>query len=163
MVEGHASPVSALTHPILEDLKQKFGNAIEGAFVQRKDRVWFNVPAEKIIEVAQYLKGLGFDHAVSVSGVDYLEEKTIAVHYFLSSYTKDDLKDLVISMRVKLPRDSPKMPTLTTIWPSAEWHEREQYEMFGIIFEGHPKLEKLILQDNWDGPPPFRKDFKLMG
>jgi len=139
-----------------------FGEAIKDARVQPQDAIWFTVPVAKEVEVAEYLRGIGFDHVISVSGVDWLEEKVISIHYFLSSYNPE-LRKTIVSMQVRVNRDDPRIPSLTRIWPSAEWHEREQYEMFGIIFEGHPRLEKLILQDNWDGPPPFRKDFKLYG
>jgi NADH-quinone oxidoreductase subunit C len=53
------------------------------------------------------------------------------------------------------------LPSLTPIWESANLFERETYEMFGVNFEGHPNLQKLLLQDNWDGPPPLKKDLKI--
>jgi NADH-quinone oxidoreductase subunit C len=112
-------------------------------------------------DVATRLKNFGFDHTVAVSGVDHLSEEKIEVVYFLSSYSLDDLKHIVLLLKVELDRDNPSLPSLTPIWESANLFEREAYEMFGINFEGHPDLRKLLLQDNWDGPPPLRKDLKI--
>jgi len=93
--------------------------------------------------------------------VDHLSEEKIEVVYFLSSYSLDDLRYIVLLLKVELDRDNPSLPSLTPIWESANLFEREAHEMFGINFEGHPDLRKLLLQDNWDGPPPLRKDLKI--
>ena len=98
---------------------------------------------------------------MSVSGVDRPDEKKIEVVYFLSSYSRDDLRRIVISLRVKADRENSRLPSLTPVWESADLLERETYEMFGVNFEGHRDLRKLLLQDNWDGPPPLRKDLKI--
>jgi len=142
-------------------IRNELGNAVDEVTSQRKDRISVVARKDTLREVAQGLQRLGFDHAVSVSGVDLLEEKKIEVLYFLSSYSRDDLKHLVLSLRVKLDRESPSLPSLTPVWESANLFERETYEMFGVNFEGHPNLRKLLLQDNWDGPPPLRKDLKI--
>ncbi len=83
------------------------------------------------------------------------------VLYFVGSYLVNELHFIILTLRVELDRTNPTLPTLTGIWESANYFERETWEMFGITFEGHPKLEKLLLQDNWDGPPPMRKDMKF--
>lgn len=146
---------------IVTGVKEQLGNAVEEVRVDRKGRMSVVARRETVREVAAYLQRLGFDHTIAVSGVDRVSEKKIEVVYFLSSYSRDDLKHLVLSLKVQLDRENPSLPTLTSIWESANLFERETYEMFGVNFEGHPNLQKLLLQDNWDGPPPMRKDLKF--
>jgi len=151
---------STIEQGIAADLREQLGNAVQ-AKVDRKGRMSVVVPREFTRDAAVVLQDLGFDHTIAVSGVDYPGDKKIEVVYFLSSYSRDHLKHLVLSLKVRLDRENPSMPTLTSIWDSADLFEREAYEMFGVNFEGHPNLQKLLLQDNWDGPPPMRKDLKI--
>jgi len=152
---------SAPEQHIAMAIRAQLGNTAEEVRVHRKDRMSVVSRKETVREAAQRLQRLGFDHTVSVSGVDRPDEKKIEVLYFLSSYSRDDLKRIVLSLRVKADRENPSLPSLTPIWASADLFEREAYEMFGVNFEGHPNLRKLLLQDNWDGPPPLRKDLKI--
>lgn len=152
-----ASP-STPEEGIAAAVKKQLGSAVEDVKVDRKGRMSIAARRESIRDVAAWLQRLGFDHTIAVSGVDHLSEKRIEVIYFLSSYSRDDLKHLVLSLKVQLDRENPSLPTLTSIWESANLFEREAHEMFGVNFEGHPNLQKLLLQDNWDGPPPMRKD-----
>lgn len=146
---------------IAASIKEQLGIAVVEVRVDFKDRVTVVARRETINEVANWLQRFGFDHTLAVSGVDRLAEKTIEVIYFLSSYSRDDLKHLVLLLKVQLDRESPSVCSLTPIWESASLFERETYEMFGVNFEGHPNLQRLLLQDNWDGPPPLRKDLKI--
>ena len=151
---------SAIELDIAAIVREQLGNATQ-VKVDRKGRVSVIVPREFARDAAVGLQRLGFDHAIAVSGVDYPSEKRIEVVYFLSSYSRDDLTHVVLSLKVQLDRENPSMPTLTAVWESVNFFEREAYEMFGVNFEGHPNLQKLLLQDNWDGPPPMRKDLKI--
>ncbi len=139
-------------------VKEQLGSAVEDVKIDRKGRLSVVARRETIEEIAAWLERYGFDHTIAVSGVDYPSEKRIEVVYFLSSYSRADLKDLVLSLKVQVDREDPSLATLTSIWESANFFERETYEMFGVNFEGHPNLQKLLLQDNWEGPPPMRKD-----
>jgi NADH-quinone oxidoreductase subunit C len=152
--------LSAIEQDIAVGVGEQLGNGTQ-VKVDRKGRMSVVVPSEFVREAAARLQGLGFDHAVAVSGVDYPSEKRIEVVYLLSSYSRDDLKHVVLSLKVQLDRENPSMPSLTSVWESANLFERETYEMFGVNFDGHPNLQKLLLQDNWDGPPPLRKDLKI--
>jgi len=143
---------------IVSTLKGQLGNALKDARVERRGRISVIPLRETVREVAASLQRLGFDHAIAVAGVDYPNEKSIEVVYLVSSYSHDELKHIVLSLKVQVDRESPRLPTLTTIWESANLFEREAHEMFGVNFEGHPNLQKLLLQDNWEGPPPMRKD-----
>jgi NADH-quinone oxidoreductase subunit C len=151
---------SAIEQDIAVVVGKQLGNGMQ-VKVDRKGRMSVVVPSKFVREAAAHLQGLGFDHTIAVSGVDYPSEKRIEVVYFLSSYSREDLKHVVLSLKVQLDRESPSMPSLTSVWESANFFEREAYEMFGVNFEGHPNLQKLLLQDNWDGPPPLRKDLKI--
>lgn len=151
---------SAIEQDVAAAVGEQLGSAAQ-VKVDRKGRMSVVVLREFARDAAVGLQRLGFDHAIAVSGVDYPSEKRIEVVYFLSSYSRDDLKHLVLSLKVQLDRENPSMPTLTSVWESANFFEREAYEMFGVNFEGHPNLQKLLLQDNWDGPPPMRKDLKI--
>jgi NADH:ubiquinone oxidoreductase subunit C len=146
---------------IASAIKEHLGAGVENVAVIRKNRISVVAHAESAREVASWLQAFGFDHTLAVSGVDYPPENRIDVVYFVSSYSRDDLKGMIILLTVHLGRESPALPSLTPIWESANFFERETYEMFGVNFEGHPNLKKLLLQDNWDGPPPLRKDLKI--
>jgi len=151
----------AVERDVTEIIIGQLSGAVDEAKVDRKDRISIVARRDKVQRVARSLQQLGFDHTIAVSGVDHPAEKKIDVVYFLSSYSHDDLKHLVLSLKVQLDRENPSLPTLTPIWESANLFERETSEMFGVNFEGHPDPTKLLLQDNWDGPPPLRKDLKI--
>jgi len=157
-VTAHLLP---LEEHVAATIKERLGSSVEDVKAERKNRISVVARADALTTVAEWLREFGFDHTIAVSGVDRLSEKRIDVVYFLSSYSHDDLKHLVLLLKVELDRDSPSVPSLTPIWESANFFEREAYEMFGINFQGHPDLRKLLLEDNWDGPPPLRKDLKI--
>ena len=108
-------------------------------------------------EIAQFMlrdPRLQFDWLASLSGVDYVADGKMCVVYDLWSF------ELRHSFAVKVfcPRDNPHMPTVVDFWPAADWHEREAYDMFGIIFDGHPDLRRILCADDWEGFP-LRKDY----
>ena len=147
---------------LLQKLKEQFPNDIKGTRVVRRSRPEINVPAEKIRDVALFLRDqLGFDHANGVSGIDYNREGRFEIVYHTSSHQIREMRDLVLAVKESIPRNTPKAPSLVSVWPGVENFERETFEMFGIQFEGHPRLEKLFLTDNWDGPPPLRKEVRF--
>jgi NADH:ubiquinone oxidoreductase subunit C len=114
--------------------------------------------------LAIYLRDTeGFDHVTSVTGIDYPSKNLVTVTYHLGAYAKSAVRRIVLSISMDLPRQDPKMPSLSLIWPSAEYHERETHEMIGVIFQDHPDLSLLLLPEDWTDKPPLRKDFKLRG
>ena len=155
-----ATPFGA-EEEIARAVTEQLAGTVEEVKVTRKGRMYIVARKDTVKEVAIWLQRFGFDHTIAVSGVDHPTEKKIEVLYFLSSYSREDLKRVVVSLRVQLDRENPSLPTLTPVWESANFFEREAYEMFGVNFEGHPNLQKLLLQDNWDGLPPLRKDLKI--
>lgn len=129
------------------------------------------VPSDNVHDAALYAKELGFDHAESVTGVDYPEDGEIEVVYHLSSYTKPDLEQTILALATRTTReenpkpgsDSTRLPTLRDVFYSVEFHEREIFEMLGVYFEGHPDNRRLLLPEDWADLPPLRKDFAIKG
>jgi NADH:ubiquinone oxidoreductase subunit C len=148
---------------ISDNIAVKFGEDIISVDFKPR-RIKVNVKQTRFGDIARYLNDhLGLDHVVSVSGVDYVKENEIEVVYHVASYGQEDIGDLVIALAVRLPRDDAKTPSLIELWPGAEYMERETFEMIGVVFEGHPRMERLILPEDWNDIPPLRKDFKNPG
>jgi len=139
--------------------------ALEGKFtilgkIQFRGETTLLIRREDIVEVCKYCKeSLGFDFLIDVSSVDnFGQEPRFEMVYELSSIATNE------HLRLKFPvsEDEPEVPTVSGIWPTANWHEREIYDMMGISFAGHPDLRRILM---WDGYPyfPLRKDFPLGG
>ncbi len=147
---------------IIRKVREQFAADVKEARVIRRGRPEIVTSPDKIRDIALFLRDqLGFDHANAVSGVDYNREARFEIIYHTSSLGNKEVRDLVLALKESIPRNTPKAPSLVTIWPGVENFERETFEMFGITFEGHPRLEKLFLTDNWDGPPPLRKEVRF--
>ncbi len=159
------SQVSPRLSSVLERLKSLLGEKVL-VVVDRKI-VKVTVPPDSILEAAAILKENGFDHVKGVTGTDLValtpSEKAIEVIYHAGSYLDDALAPFVVNLATKLDRNRPEMPSLTRVWPSAEYHERETYEMLGVIFKGHPNLKRLLLPEWWRDIPPLRKDYSPPG
>jgi NADH-quinone oxidoreductase subunit C len=160
----------------VDQLKQKFGDKISGANLENVDP-WIEVAPEGIVEVCQYLRDeptLAFDYLNCVSGVDYLhtDEKKAAkspwqphtevVYHLFSMQHKHSLV-----LKVILPRwqddvvgTPPKIPSVSGIWSTADWHEREVYDLSGVDFTGHPNLRRILCPEDWIGYP-LRKDYEM--
>jgi NADH:ubiquinone oxidoreductase subunit C len=127
-------------------------------------RIKIDVNPADIVEVATFIRdNLGFDHAEAVSGTDYPKDDQIEVIYQLGSYSRDDLEGHVFSLATRTNRDDARLPTLINVYRSAEYHERETFEMLGVYFEGHPRNERFILPEDWADLPPLRKEFRIRG
>jgi NADH-quinone oxidoreductase subunit C len=115
---------------------------------------------DNLVDVAQLLRDdadLNYILLENLCGVDYLgREPRFEVVYHLFSFEHMHR----VCLKVQLPEDDPVVPTLTGLWPTANWQERETYDMFGIIFEGHPSLERILMPEDWEGYPQ-RKDVPL--
>jgi len=143
---------------IVEKVKSKFKDAIVDANVQRKARIITSAKKDRVLELASYLKReLAFDFVVSVCGLEMPQENEFTVVYhFWSTSNK-----ILLTLKIKVPKETPDMPSITPIFESANWHERETHEMWGIKFINHPDLGMLLLPEDWSEKPPQRKDFKL--
>jgi len=114
------------------------------------------VKAESLLEIAGYLKetpGLDFDYLTAITAVDYID--CFEVVYQLTSLEHNH--SLVLKSRC-YNRDNPTLPSVVSLWRGADFQEREIYDLFGISFEGHPNLKRIVLWDGFQGHP-LRKDF----
>jgi len=144
----------------VDQLKSRFPEAIKEAKVDRAFRVTISFERDHLLEVAKFMRDeLGFDHVKGVAGVDFPTQKKIEVLYFAGSYSRSEQP--IVTLKTELPRDNPTISSITSVWESAHFHERETFEMFGVRFQGHPDLRKLLTLDNWEGPPPMLKDIKF--
>ncbi len=139
-------------------LKEKFGDAVLGATEFRGEHT-LQVTFAGAKPLLKYCRDeLNFDYLVDISSLDHLgEEPRFEMVYELYGY--GHLLHLRIKTRIP---DGEDMPSVTDIWPTADWHEREVYDMMGIRFAGHPDLRRILM---WEGYPyfPLRKDFPLAG
>jgi len=137
---------------LLDEIKSKF--KVDGR-VQRKQRIWVSTDKNKLIEMCNWLKDHGFVHLSAISVTDWLEDGKYELTYHLWSY--DD--NILVTVKTKINREKPTISSVMPIWrESAQIHERELHELFGVEFEGNSDLAPLFLED-WGGPPPFKKDF----
>lgn len=143
-----------LKSEVLDEIKKALGDKVMKAWVQRERRLYIAVKGENILEVAKAVKEMGFDHLSSISGVEY--EDRMECVYHIWSYSKGKL----LTVRTLVSKDDPKIDSLTSIWKSADWHERETYDLMGMVFEGHPDLRRILTSDDFKGHP-LRKDFEL--
>jgi NADH:ubiquinone oxidoreductase subunit C len=156
--------------PRLSTVVERLRDLLQGkvlSVVADKKIVKITVSPDAVKEAAAILKEMGFDHVKGVTGTDLValtpSENAIEVIYHAGSYLDDSLATLVVNLATKLDRSRPEMPSLTTIWPSAEYHERETYEMLGVVFRGHQNLRRLLLPEWWSDIPPLRKDYTPPG
>ena len=137
-------------------------SAIEKVVVDR-DEITFFVRREKLLGFVQVLRDdptLRFEMCISVSGVHYPMEaarELHAVYHFLSI-----THNRRIRVEVVAPDADPHIPSIVAVYPTADWHERETWDFFGIIFDGHPALTRIEMPDDWPGHPQ-RKDYPLGG
>jgi len=114
----------------------------------------WRVDAAGLPDTARRLRAAGFDYLLFMTAVDRPEAARFEVVYLLTRY--DDGRQLALLADV--PREAPEIDTVSGIWAGADWHERETYDMFGIVFRGHPFLRRILLDDDWPGHP-LRKDY----
>jgi NADH-quinone oxidoreductase subunit C len=137
-------------------LSEKFGDKV----IESKLGViapWSVVDPAVILDVATFLKSdprLLMDHLELLGGVDFKDR--VEVVYVVNSVRNNHR----YTIKCKLPRDNPNLSTVESVWSVANWHEREAYDMFGIVFEGHSDLRRILCPDDWEGYP-LRKDYKF--
>ena len=142
-----------------------FDAAVEKVVVDRGELTLY-VKREHLLGIAGALRNdqsLRFELLSSVSGVDYLEETTpdsarLHAVYHLTSMTYRRRVRLEVAVTVS----DPHIPSVTALYPTADWQEREAWDMFGIVFDGHPGLTRILMPDDWPGHPQ-RKDYPLGG
>jgi NADH-quinone oxidoreductase subunit C len=143
-------------HEIAALLAEKFDKKI----LESKTDVlnpWSLVDPAAISEICNFIRfddRLNMDHLELLGGVDYQDRlEVVYILYSMKLHHRYTLK-------CNLPREAPKIQTVETVWSVANWHEREAFDMFGIEFEGHSDLRRILCPDDWEGYP-LRKDYKI--
>jgi len=140
---------------LLQVLRQRFSEEIISVFEKSPKRVYIQIQPDAIVKLAQYLFKEIQARFIIASGVDGRNQMEILYHF-----TVEDI-DLVISLRVTLPKTKLEIASLTSVFTAAHWIEREIHELLGINFVGHPKLKRLLLPEDWpEGVYPLRKDYQ---
>jgi NADH-quinone oxidoreductase subunit C len=145
---------------LARQLKGKFGDLISEPTGFRGELSLKISEAERIVEICRFAKTeLGFDYLVDVSSLDNYgdDPRWVVVYHLYGIASKQYLR-----LSVSVTEEKSELPTVTTVWRTADWHEREIYDMMGIRFRGHPDLRRILM---WEGYPyfPLRKDFPLAG
>ncbi len=147
----------------LELLAQDLAARADGdsvlATVYFRDRATIVVDPQAIVPTLQQLRGKGYAALMSVHGVDYYpEEPRLGVHYELLDMSAVDR----LTVKLRVPLDNPHVPSVTPDWPTADHQEREIYDMFGVIFDGHPDPRRILMPEDYEGHPQ-RRDFPVGG
>jgi NADH-quinone oxidoreductase subunit C len=120
------------------------------------------VPLERLVRTAEYLAtepSLRFSFLSDITPVDrYPIEPRFEVNYHLLSIERRER----LRLKVRVPGSEPVVPTVISVWPTANWHEREIFDLFGIRFQGHPDLRRILMPEDWEGYP-LRKDYPVEG
>jgi NADH-quinone oxidoreductase subunit C len=142
----------------LELLAQDLGeDVVETVFF--RDKAAIEIAPGAIRQTLATLRGKGFEFLASVHGVDYYpEEPRLGVHYELL-----DMKALDrLTVKLRVPTENPRVDSVAPDWPTADHQEREVYDMFGVLFDGHPDLRRILMPEDYEGFPQ-RRDFPIGG
>jgi NADH-quinone oxidoreductase subunit C len=156
-------PYGGYFDQVADDLERAyplFNDAIEKVVVDRGELTLF-IKAARLVDVAKILRDqLRFEMCIGVNGIHFPEETSRELHavYSLLSITRNQR----IRLEVCVSEKEPHIPSVVEVWAGANWHERETYDMFGIIFDNHPGLTRILMPDDWSGFPQ-RKDYPLGG
>lgn len=146
------------TETIFKYIEEKLEEADFSYNPVESGQPWITVSPDSIQVVATFLRDdseLLFDTLMCLSGVHYPKEEMVGVTYHLHS-TKYAHS---LALKVKVPVNEPRIPSVEPVWKTADWHEREAWDMYGIIFENHPNLTRILCPEDWEGHP-LRKDYE---
>ncbi|MCL6634942.1 MAG: NADH-quinone oxidoreductase subunit C [Peptococcaceae bacterium] len=138
---------------LVAELKEKFPG------IEVDEKLAVTVPAGDLVALMQELKDnpeYDFNYLTNLTAVDYPENFVVVYNLvsFCHGYT--------LMVKVKADKEDPQVPSLVPLWGGANWQEREVYDLFGIVFAGHPNLKRILLDDGFEGHP-LRKDFQWVG
>ena len=143
---------------IAQELRERDAESVLET-VHFRDKAAITVTANSIRETLEWLRTKGFTFLASVHGVDYFpEEPRLGVHYELLDMREVDR----ITVRTRVTLDDPVVPSVTPEWPTANHQEREVYDMFGVHFDGHPDLRRILMPEDYEGHPQ-RRDVPVGG
>ncbi len=148
-------------NPILAKIRAWHPEAIAD-LISFRGEITVVVPRQHLRPLAEFMYSdpdLKFTYLSDVTGMDRFPiEPRFELNYHLLSLSRRE----TIRLRVRLPGEDPVIETVIPVWPTANWHEREIFDLFGIHFEGHPNLRRMLLPDDWEGYP-LRKDYPVEG
>ena len=153
---GGAAPLS----PDLEKLASQVAERLP--FLERDTATVglpaFRVAPDRLLEAAGGVRDVGLEYLTCLSGVDYAEHIEVVYHVFSVAHPGRGLV-LKVSAPKPDPRGLAELPSVTGIWPGADWHEREVFDLLGVRFTGHPDLRRILMPEGFDGGYPLRKDY----
>jgi NADH-quinone oxidoreductase subunit C len=158
-VEAH---VPERLQPMITALRDRFDWLDSDDISGHRGEVTVELPRERVVEVAAFLRdheATRFEHLSDLSGTDYPDRPDrLCVDYHLYSFEHN----VRLRLKVRVTVSDPHIPTVTEVWPTADFHEREVYDFFGVRFDGHPNLIRILMPEDWLGYP-LRKDYPLGG
>lgn len=140
---------------LLAKVNNKLGAEVK--IVQEPPDLVVEIPRERLVEFALWLRDdpeLKFDFLIFVTAVDRIDYLEVVYRARSMEFGHE------IMFKVIVPVDNPEVPSLTSVWPAANWDEREIYDLFGIVFTGHPNLRRILLPDDFEGHP-LRKSYPV--
>ncbi len=144
---------------LAQDLAARAGADAVLATVYFRDKAAIEVDPATIEATLEHLRAKGFAALMSVHGVDYYpEEPRLGVHYELLDMSAVDR----LTVKLRVPLANPHVPSVTPRWPTANHQEREVYDMFGVVFDGHPDMRRILMPEDYEGHPQ-RRDFPIGG
>ena len=148
-----------------KSIKEKLESTFKDlkVIIPEESRIAVTAETHSVLAILRFLKDTGFNHLALISAVDWIEDDFFELCFILTSYMQNNVEytdspRLHIILKTPIPREKPQFQTAIGIFPNAEPYERELHELFGIKFEGHPRLTPLLLEREYE-IPPFRKDF----
>lgn len=141
---------------IADRLNGRFPDCVKSVETAMAGDPFLVIAPAQLAEVCRFLRddpALSYEWLMCLSGADYPPDR-IEVVYHLYSQNHDSK----LVLKVQLDRNDPKVPSVESVWRMADWHERECYDMFGVVFENHPDLRRILLPFDWEGYP-LRKDY----
>lgn len=148
-------------NPIVRKLRGWNAQAVAETWLFR-DELTIVVPRENFHLAAEFLRGdpkLQFTYLSDITGVDrFPVEPRFELNYHLLSLTQRER----LRLKVRVSGSDPAVESVTAVWPGANWHEREIFDLFGVRFEGHPELRRILMPEDWEGHP-LRKDYPVEG
>jgi NADH-quinone oxidoreductase subunit C len=143
---------------IHQALTQRFGEAIKESKLEGVLDPWIAVAPDRVLDIACFLRDddtLAFDVLMCLSGMDYTGGK-LGVVYHLHSMKWNHK----IVLKTFVTVDNPHCQSVESVWKTANWHEREAFDLIGVVFDGHPDLRRILMPYDWEGHP-LRKDYKV--
>ena len=143
---------------LAQELREADADAVLGTLYFR-DKATLLVAPAAIVDTLERLRAKGYGALMSVHGVDYYpEEPRLGVHYELLDMNAVDR----LTVKLRVPLDNPHVASVTPRWPPANHQEREIYDMFGVVFDGHPDMRRILMPEDYEGHPQ-RRDFPIGG